>query len=98
MKRVAILGAGAWGTALAVHLAVRATRASPVLLWARDATQVSALRATRVNERYLPGVPLPSAVQVTDDLAACATADQAVRYARLSQAELMGKIRSGPLS
>lgn len=75
MKRVAILGAGAWGTALAVHLAVRATRASPVLLWARDATQVSALRATRVNERYLPGVPLPSAVQVTDDLAACATAD-----------------------
>ena len=52
---VAILGAGAWGTALAVHLA-RARESPGVRLWARDAAQASALAATRENARYLPGV------------------------------------------
>ena len=62
---IAVLGAGAWGTALAVH-AARA--GSPVMLWARSAEFGSALAAERVNERYLPGVELPAEVRVTWDL------------------------------
>jgi len=63
---VSILGAGAWGTALAVH----AVAAHPTLLWARDAAQVDAIRSLRRNARYLPEVELPPALQVTDDFAA----------------------------
>ena len=69
-----VLGAGAWGTALAVA----AGRHHPVLLWARDGPQVAAMQAHRVNARYLPGVALPPAVCVTEDLpqalASCADA------------------------
>jgi len=48
---ITVLGAGAWGTALAVVLASRHT----VTLWARDADQVASMNATRSNPRYLPG-------------------------------------------
>jgi glycerol-3-phosphate dehydrogenase (NAD(P)+) len=60
---VAVLGAGAWGTAIACTLAPR----HAVRLWARDAAQVGAINAARVNERYLPGEPLPAALTVTAD-------------------------------
>jgi glycerol-3-phosphate dehydrogenase (NAD(P)+) len=69
---IAVLGAGAWGTALAVHLARR--ESCRVTLWARDAAQASALFAARVNTRYLPGVTLPPALGITGDLAAVAGA------------------------
>jgi glycerol-3-phosphate dehydrogenase (NAD(P)+) len=60
---VTVLGAGAWGTGLAVHLAQRhATR-----LWARDARLAATLRAHRRNPRYLPEVVLPPALQVSSD-------------------------------
>ncbi|HVH58590.1 MAG TPA: NAD(P)H-dependent glycerol-3-phosphate dehydrogenase [Vicinamibacterales bacterium] len=65
MSATAVLGAGSWGTALAVHLA-RADH--DVRLWARDAAFVSALCSARVNERYLPAVPLPEQVRLTDSL------------------------------
>jgi glycerol-3-phosphate dehydrogenase (NAD(P)+) len=61
---IAVLGAGAWGTAIAVHLAARHN----VSLWARDAAQAAALQANRVNSRYLPGVMLPANLPVTADL------------------------------
>ncbi|HEX7054091.1 MAG TPA: NAD(P)H-dependent glycerol-3-phosphate dehydrogenase [Burkholderiales bacterium] len=61
---VAVLGAGAWGTAIAGVLAGR----MDVRLWARDAAQARAIRETRRNERYLPGFALPAAVAVTDEL------------------------------
>jgi len=61
-----ILGAGAWGTALAVQAATRHS----VHLWARDAAHARALRASRFNQRYLPGVALPPAIVVTDVLEA----------------------------
>jgi glycerol-3-phosphate dehydrogenase (NAD(P)+) len=64
--RVAVLGAGAWGTAIACVLSAR----HEVALWARDAAQASALVKTRRNERYLRGIEIPSAVTVTSDLAA----------------------------
>jgi glycerol-3-phosphate dehydrogenase (NAD(P)+) len=63
MTRVAVLGAGAWGTAIAGALAKRL----PVTLWARDAAQADALRRTRRNERYLPGVELAPAVDIATD-------------------------------
>ena len=61
---IAVLGAGAWGTAISVHLAARHT----VTLWARDAAQVVALQNQRQNRRYLPGISLPLSVVVTADL------------------------------
>ena len=63
---VTILGAGAWGTALAVQAAPR----HAVQLWARSAEQAGALRASRENRRYLPGVALPPSVLVHDELGA----------------------------
>ncbi|HZI82486.1 MAG TPA: NAD(P)H-dependent glycerol-3-phosphate dehydrogenase [Casimicrobiaceae bacterium] len=69
MDTVAILGAGAWGTALAIHLA-RSDSAPAIRLWARDPKQAQALDAARENARYLPGIPLPRSVAVTADLAA----------------------------
>ncbi|HEY2189891.1 MAG TPA: NAD(P)H-dependent glycerol-3-phosphate dehydrogenase [Caldimonas sp.] len=62
---ITVLGAGAWGTALAVH----AVAANPTRLWARDAALVARLRSTRCNAHYLPEIALPSALQVDDDLA-----------------------------
>ena len=64
--RVAVLGAGAWGTAIACVLAARLE----VALWARDAQQARTLAQTRRNERYLRGIDIPAAVNVTADLAA----------------------------
>ena len=67
-----VLGAGAWGTALAVSVAGR----HPTRLWARDAAQAAQMRATRRNSRYLPDVVLPSALQIDADF------DAAVAHAQ----------------
>ncbi|MDQ6916751.1 MAG: NAD(P)-dependent glycerol-3-phosphate dehydrogenase [Pseudomonadota bacterium] len=64
---VAILGAGAWGTALATHLG-RTSPTPAVRLWARDTAQASAIELSRENARYLPGLKLPSGVSVLSDL------------------------------
>ena len=64
MARLAVLGAGAWGTAIACALAPR----HEVSLWARDAAQAAKISATRRNERYLPGALIPEAVRVTAEL------------------------------
>jgi len=63
---VTVLGAGAWGTALAVHAAA----AHPTRLWARDAEQAARLRSARRNARYLSEIVLPPALQIGADLAA----------------------------
>ena len=67
-----VLGAGAWGTALASH----ASAAHSTRLWARDPAQAARMRSLRRNARYLPEVALPPALQVTSDFAA------ALRHAR----------------
>ncbi len=67
MTTVAILGAGAWGTALAIHLSGRAAAHPTVTLWTRDERHARAMSATRVNTRYLPGIVLPAAIVVTSD-------------------------------
>ncbi|WP_277189400.1 NAD(P)H-dependent glycerol-3-phosphate dehydrogenase [Caballeronia sp. BR00000012568055] len=62
--KVAVLGAGAWGTALAGHLATR----HDTLLWARDGALIESLSRTHENTRYLPGVALPRALSFDADL------------------------------
>jgi glycerol-3-phosphate dehydrogenase (NAD(P)+) len=67
MRTVAVLGAGSWGTALAVHLARIGHR---VRLWGRDPELVARMEARRVNDVYLSDVPIPDSVLVTNALAA----------------------------
>jgi glycerol-3-phosphate dehydrogenase (NAD(P)+) len=59
-SRVAIIGAGSWGTALAIVLAPRFER---VVLWAHEADLVERMRSTRVNDVFLPAFSLPSNVE-----------------------------------
>ncbi len=67
-----VLGAGAWGTAMAASTAARhATR-----LWVRDAAQCQQMQAARENARYLPGVPLPAQLELGTDF------DAALSHAR----------------
>lgn len=61
---IAILGAGAWGTALAISLSAR----HRVTLWARDAAQVQQMSSSRMNRRYLPEIQLPQALHLTADM------------------------------
>ena len=62
--QITIIGAGAWGTALAIA-ASRQSPAHQVSLHARDAAQASAMQQQRRNERYLPGIELPAALSIT---------------------------------
>ena len=64
---IAIVGAGSWGTALAVHLARGGER---VTLWARSSEVVEAIRARRRNPWYLSDVELPAGIDATSDAAA----------------------------
>jgi glycerol-3-phosphate dehydrogenase (NAD(P)+) len=70
LSSVGVLGAGSWGTALAVHLAAAGHHA--VTLWARNPELAARLASTRRNEVYLPGVELPPEIAPTADLAALA--------------------------
>ncbi len=67
---VAILGAGAWGTALSVHLA-RSPHSPRLKLWSRSAAQVREMASTRENARYLPGVPLSLKIDIITELDEC---------------------------
>ena len=60
--KLLILGAGAWGTALAVQVGHR----HQVTLWGRHAELVQSMSRDRVNQRYLPGCPFPDALNVSD--------------------------------
>ena len=69
--KITVLGAGAWGTALAASAARPAQgRDNAVLLWARDPQQAEAIARTRRNSRYLRDVELPAALGVTADFSA----------------------------
>lgn len=62
--RVAVLGAGSWGTALAAA----ASRRQPTVLWARDPAQAADMAARHENARYLPGIALPQTLTLSSDL------------------------------
>ena len=65
---IAVLGAGSWGTALALQFA-RNGRA--VRLWGRDEQQLASIDAARCNDRYLPGAKFPENIQIVPNLADC---------------------------
>ncbi len=73
--KLAVLGAGSWGTALAVHFAHEKHR---VILWARSPELARELRRKRRNRRYLPDAEIPKAVKVTADMDAVMAAEVAV--------------------
>jgi glycerol-3-phosphate dehydrogenase (NAD(P)+) len=62
---VAVLGAGSWGTALAIQFA---RNSRPVRLWGRDRALLAAMAQSRRNERYLPSAPLPDSLQIEPQL------------------------------
>jgi glycerol-3-phosphate dehydrogenase (NAD(P)+) len=68
-----VIGAGSWGTALAILLA---REGHPTQLWGRDPAQLEAMRHARRNQRYLPEAAFPEALQVAETLA------QALKEAR----------------
>ena len=67
MNRIAVIGAGSWGTALSIHLA---RAGHQVRLWARDPALVDEMVSALANPRYLPDVPCPSGVAPTASLEA----------------------------
>lgn len=67
MGTVAVMGAGAWGTAFALRCEAAGERTS---LWARDPAAAERIARTRRNDRYLPGVVLPEGIRVAADPAA----------------------------
>ena len=78
MKRIAIIGAGSWGTALAV-MAARAGH--DVQLWARNSDIIRSINQQHVNSRYLTSVRIPIAVFATGDLAAALNGAEHVLFA-----------------
>ena len=75
MRSIAVIGAGAWGTALA-SVAVRAGRA--VRLWAREAEVVAGINEDHENAAFLPGVALDAAIRATGDLGEATSGAEAV--------------------
>ena len=65
MNRIAVLGSGSWGTALAIQFA-RTGR--PVIMWGIERDEIRAMARERCNDAYLPGVPFPEALEVTTHL------------------------------
>ena len=63
--RIAVLGAGSWGTALAILFA---RNGYPAMLWGRDASMMERIARTRRNESYLPDTPFPALLEVCSDL------------------------------
>jgi len=77
VTRIAILGAGSWGTGLSVVLS-RARKTHEISLWAHNRAQAEALENRRENSTYLAGVRLPDRIRVTHDLATALAAAQVV--------------------
>jgi glycerol-3-phosphate dehydrogenase (NAD(P)+) len=70
MSRIAVIGAGAWGTGLAIVLGRRGTRdlQHEVRLWANEPEVCESIASSRINERFLPGFKLPESIAATGDL------------------------------
>ncbi len=80
---VAMLGAGSWGTTLAVHLAALG---HAVGLWSNERADLASLAADRENRKFLPGIRLPDGVKVQPELAAALARAEVVVFAVPSQA------------
>ena len=95
-QKIAVLGAGSWGTALAVWLAGRGEQ---VTLWGHDPAHIATLRATAANAKYLPGVALPPGIVPVYDLQAVTGSDLVV-FVTPSRAirEVAGVLAKVPLA
>jgi glycerol-3-phosphate dehydrogenase (NAD(P)+) len=71
-ERIAVIGAGGWGTALSM---IWANRGRAVLLWGNDALRIEEIKKTRENSVYLPGAILPNSIGLTSQLQDCGDAD-----------------------
>jgi glycerol-3-phosphate dehydrogenase (NAD(P)+) len=72
---IALLGAGSWGTAVAIHLAQANHR---VFLWGRDQQQIHTMQQEGMNQRYLPGIAFPPTLVPTASLEECEQASQCI--------------------
>ena len=80
LQRVAVIGAGAWGTALAIAIS-RGGRIRDIPLWAYEADVAASINAKHVNEAFLPGLHIPSGITATTDLAVAMTEAEAALIA-----------------
>jgi glycerol-3-phosphate dehydrogenase (NAD(P)+) len=72
IRRTAIIGAGGWGTALAI---LWSKRGNEITLWGHNAERAEELRVSRENRNYLPGVKVPESIHITSNLEDCTDAD-----------------------
>jgi len=91
---LAVLGAGAWGTALANMAAASHAK---VFLWARNKEHVAEMRATRENARRLPGVRLAAAIEPTDDIACVGEADYVLMVTPAQSCRVIAAAMAGHL-
>jgi len=77
MKRVGVLGAGSWGTALAVLLANKGIK---TVLWARNHELAKQIRKSRENKSYLPDIELPAALEITSDISKAVTDKEVILF------------------
>ena len=87
MKRIAIIGAGSWGTALAI---VAARAGHQVRLWSRNADVIRSINESRVNSQYLKSVQIPSTVAPASELNEALDRAELVLYAAPSHAAHVG--------
>jgi glycerol-3-phosphate dehydrogenase (NAD(P)+) len=78
MKRIGVLGAGSWGTTLAVLLANKKIK---TVLWARDQEFAKQIRKSRENKSYLPGIELPATLEITSDIAKAVLNKEVILFA-----------------
>ncbi|HTO42192.1 MAG TPA: NAD(P)H-dependent glycerol-3-phosphate dehydrogenase [Rhizomicrobium sp.] len=96
-RSIGVIGAGAWGTALA---AVAARGGRDVRLWAMEPEVVSSIGVHHVNARFLPGIPLPPSIVATGDLGEAAGAEALLlvvpaQHLRATLARLRPRVRAG---
>lgn len=97
---IAVLGGGAWGTALACVAAKAGGQDNPVTLWAREDSVVDSINTQHVNTPFLPGIPLPAHIVATTDIQQAATADIILaviptQHMRASLAPLTATLKTG---
>ena len=98
MSRIAVLGSGAWGTAIALTLCRRGGH--EVTLWAHSEEEARVIQGTRENTLFLPGFPLPEDLAVTADLAPIASAQIVVsvipsEFLRSTLRRIIGHLHNG---
>ena len=90
--RIAILGAGAWGTALAINAAGQSGGRREVTLWARDVSQAQAMAEQRENTRYLPGHPFPPTLSISHAALDGHLADEAIRLSDMTLPHALARV------